>query len=84
MLNSSFDTSLTVGLEVEGHAYEKLRESEDYRKRIAAFTESPGRGSSEGRRVACDEATQISSPQHVGWVSARPRPAHQQTTTPGA
>jgi hypothetical protein len=84
MLNSSFDTSLSVRLEVEGHACEETPWEADYREGIAAFTESPGRGSSEGRRVACDEATQISSPQHVGWVSARPRPAHQQTTTPGA
>jgi 2-oxoglutaroyl-CoA hydrolase len=39
VLNTTYDTSLAVGLEVEGHAYEKLRESEDYREGIAAFTE---------------------------------------------
>jgi 2-oxoglutaroyl-CoA hydrolase len=39
VLNTSYDTSLSVGLEVEGHAYEKLRESEDYKEGIAAFSE---------------------------------------------
>jgi 2-oxoglutaroyl-CoA hydrolase len=39
VLNTSYDTSLSVGLEVEGHAYEKLRESGDYREGIAAFSE---------------------------------------------
>src|SRR5215471_11257724 len=39
VLNTTYDTSLTVGLEVEGHAYEKLRESEDYREGIPAFSE---------------------------------------------
>jgi 2-oxoglutaroyl-CoA hydrolase len=38
VLNTSYDTSLAVGLELEGHAYEKLRESEDYREGIEAFT----------------------------------------------
>jgi 2-oxoglutaroyl-CoA hydrolase len=38
VLNTTYDTSLAVGLEVEGHAYEKLRESEDYREGIEAFT----------------------------------------------
>ena len=28
----------SVGLEVEGHAYEKLRDSEDYKEGIAAFS----------------------------------------------
>jgi 2-oxoglutaroyl-CoA hydrolase len=28
-----------VGFEVEGHAYEKLRESRDYKEGIAAFSE---------------------------------------------
>jgi 2-oxoglutaroyl-CoA hydrolase len=37
VLNTSYDTSLAVGLELEGHAYEKLRESEDYREGIEAF-----------------------------------------------
>jgi len=39
VLNTSYDTSLGAGLEVEGHAYEKLRESGDYKEGIAAFTE---------------------------------------------
>jgi 2-oxoglutaroyl-CoA hydrolase len=39
VLNTAYDTSLTVGFEVEGHAYEKLRESGDYKEGIAAFTE---------------------------------------------
>src|SRR5262245_28314422 len=39
VLNTSYDTSLNVGFEVEGHAYEKLRESSDYKEGIAAFTE---------------------------------------------
>src|ERR1700730_17392538 len=39
VLNTSYDTSLSVGFEVEGHAYEKLRESEDYKEGIAAFSE---------------------------------------------
>jgi 2-oxoglutaroyl-CoA hydrolase len=39
VLNTSYDTSLTVGFEVEGHAYEKLRETADYKEGIAAFSE---------------------------------------------
>jgi 2-oxoglutaroyl-CoA hydrolase len=39
VLNTTYDTSLGVGLELEGHAYEKLRASEDYREGIAAFSE---------------------------------------------
>jgi 2-oxoglutaroyl-CoA hydrolase len=39
VLTASYDTSLSVGLEVEGQAYEKLRESNDYKEGIAAFTE---------------------------------------------
>jgi 2-oxoglutaroyl-CoA hydrolase len=39
VLATTYDTSLSGGLEIEGHAYEKLRESEDYREGIAAFTE---------------------------------------------
>jgi 2-oxoglutaroyl-CoA hydrolase len=39
VLNATYDTSLAAGLEIEGHAYEKLRESEDYREGIAAFSE---------------------------------------------
>ena len=38
VLNTTYDTSLAVGLEVEGHAYEKLRDSEDYREGIDAFS----------------------------------------------
>jgi 2-oxoglutaroyl-CoA hydrolase len=39
VLNTAYDTSLSVGLELEGHAYEKLRESPDYKEGIAAFSE---------------------------------------------
>jgi 2-oxoglutaroyl-CoA hydrolase len=39
VLNTTYDSSLSVGLEVEGHAYEKLRESEDYKEGIVAFGE---------------------------------------------
>ena len=39
VLNTSYDTSLSVGFEVEGHAYEKLRETGDYKEGIAAFSE---------------------------------------------
>jgi 2-oxoglutaroyl-CoA hydrolase len=39
VLNTAYDTSLSVGFEVEGHAYEKLRESKDYKEGIAAFSE---------------------------------------------
>jgi 2-oxoglutaroyl-CoA hydrolase len=39
VLNTAYDASLRVGLEVEGHAYEKLRESADYKEGIAAFSE---------------------------------------------
>ncbi len=39
VLNTTYDSGLAAGLEIEGHAYEKLRESEDYREGIAAFTE---------------------------------------------
>src|ERR1700724_3024657 len=39
VLNTTYDSSLTVGLEVEGHAYEKLRDSEDYKEGIVAFGE---------------------------------------------
>src|SRR2546422_6058210 len=39
VLNTSYDTSLSAGFEIEGHAYEKLRESGDYKEGIAAFTE---------------------------------------------
>jgi enoyl-CoA hydratase/carnithine racemase len=35
VLNTTYDTSLGVGLELEGHAYE----SEDYKEAIVAFTE---------------------------------------------
>lgn len=39
VLATTYDTSLSVGLEVEGHAYEKLREGPDYKEGIAAFSE---------------------------------------------
>jgi 2-oxoglutaroyl-CoA hydrolase len=38
VLNTTYDTSLAVGLELEGHVYEKLRDGEDYREGIEAFT----------------------------------------------
>lgn len=39
VLNTAYESSLSVGFEVEGHAYEKLRESGDYKEGIAAFSE---------------------------------------------
>src|SRR5882724_495436 len=39
VLNTTYDSSLSVGLEVEGQAYEKLRESSDYKEGITAFIE---------------------------------------------
>ena len=39
VLNAAYDTSLKVALEVEGHAYEKLRRTEDYIEGINAFAE---------------------------------------------
>ncbi len=39
VLNTAYDSSLTVGFEVEGHAYEKLRETGDYKEGIQAFTD---------------------------------------------
>ena len=39
VLNTVYDTSLHVGLEIEGHAYEKLRDSHDYREGADAFFE---------------------------------------------
>jgi len=39
VLNTAYDTGINVGLEVEGQAYEKLRESADYKEGIAAFSE---------------------------------------------
>jgi 2-oxoglutaroyl-CoA hydrolase len=39
VLTTSYETGIGVGLEVEGHAYEKLRLTEDYREGIAAFSE---------------------------------------------
>lgn len=39
VLNTSYDTGLSAGFEVEGHAYEKLRDSGDYKEGIAAFSE---------------------------------------------
>ena len=39
VLNTAYDTSLTVGHELEGQAYEKLRESHDYKEGLAAFSE---------------------------------------------
>jgi 2-oxoglutaroyl-CoA hydrolase len=39
VLSTSYETGIGVGLEVEGHAYEKLRLTEDYKEGIAAFSE---------------------------------------------
>ena len=39
LLTTAYDTSLNVGFEVEGHAYEKLRETPDYKEGISAFSE---------------------------------------------
>lgn len=39
VLNTAYDASLSAGFEVEGHAYEKLRETRDYKEGIAAFSE---------------------------------------------
>jgi 2-oxoglutaroyl-CoA hydrolase len=39
VLNTTYDTSIAVGMEVEGHAYEKLRSTADYKEGIAAFGE---------------------------------------------
>src|SRR5215831_15672466 len=39
VLATAYETGIGVGLEVEGHAYEKLRQTEDYREGIAAFSE---------------------------------------------
>ena len=38
VLAAAYETGIGVGLELEGHAYEKLRPTEDYREGIAAFT----------------------------------------------
>ena len=37
VLNATHDTSLEIGLELEGHAYEKLRDSYDYKEGAEAF-----------------------------------------------
>ena len=39
VLNAAYDTSLKVGLEVEGHSFEKLRWTEDYMEGINSFAE---------------------------------------------
>lgn len=39
VINTAYDSSLGAGFEIEGHAYEKLRETEDYKEGIAAFSE---------------------------------------------
>jgi len=39
VLATTYETGIGVGLEVEGHAYEKLRRIEDYEEGIAAFSE---------------------------------------------
>lgn len=37
VLNAVYDTSLKVALDIEGHSYEKLRQTEDYKEGIEAF-----------------------------------------------
>ena len=39
VLNTAYDSSLSAGFEIEGHAYEKLRETVDYKEGISAFSE---------------------------------------------
>ena len=39
VLNSAYDSSLKVALELEGNSYEKIRWTEDYAEGIAAFSE---------------------------------------------
>ena len=39
VLALTYDASLPAGLELEGHAYEKLRSAPDYQEGIAAFTD---------------------------------------------
>jgi 2-oxoglutaroyl-CoA hydrolase len=39
VLATAYETGIGVGLEVEGHAYEKLRKTDDYKEGIAAFSE---------------------------------------------
>ena len=39
VIDMSYETGLGAGFEIEGHAYEKLRQTEDYKEGIAAFSE---------------------------------------------
>ena len=39
VLNTTYDAGLSAGFDIEGHAYEKLRETEDYKEGIVAFSE---------------------------------------------
>ena len=39
VINTAYDSGLGAGFEIEGHAYEKLRETKDYKEGIAAFSE---------------------------------------------
>lgn len=39
VLNSVYDTSLKVAMDIEGHSYEKLRSTADYKEGIDAFAE---------------------------------------------
>lgn len=39
VLNSVYDTSLKVALDIEGHSYEKLRSTADYKEGIDAFAD---------------------------------------------
>ena len=39
VLNATYDTSLKVAFDIEGHSYEKLRSTADYKEGIDAFAE---------------------------------------------
>ena len=39
VINTAYDSGLGAGFEIEGHAYEKLRPTQDYKEGIAAFSE---------------------------------------------
>ena len=39
VINTAYDSGLGAGFEIEGHAYEKLRQTKDYKEGIAAFSE---------------------------------------------
>ena len=39
VLNATYDASLKVAMDIEGHSYEKLRSTADYKEGIKAFAE---------------------------------------------